>query len=236
MNPCKRDCKNLEDCDSSCLATQAIEKAMGIGDVTATTKGSAARYNGGKPRFELLPLRQVANYYGHAGTKHEGALQALRVLADWQERRGNLWEASEALGDVWDECAHGFAYGEKKYAAWNWTRGQPWSVPMASCARHLRKLIQGHVIDVESEVPHIGLAECNLVMLRLFAVNYPEGDDRPPAGTLGQRLVPPAPKPSGPIYARTAQGHELSSVPVNSLSRPGPQTLGDYIREMDVRV
>jgi hypothetical protein len=71
-------------------------------------------------------------------------------------------------------------YGKRKYAAWNWAKGMPWSVPFACAMRHLSAWQQGEEIDEESGLPHLAHAMCNLRMLVLFSETYREGDDRPP--------------------------------------------------------
>jgi hypothetical protein len=70
-------------------------------------------------------------------------------------------------------------YGEQKYAAYNWTRGMPWSVPFACAMRHLAAWQRGEENDPESNLPHLAHAMCNLRMLTLYKDVYPEGDDRP---------------------------------------------------------
>jgi hypothetical protein len=73
----------------------------------------------------------------------------------------------------------GWMYGKKKYAAWNWAKGMPWSVPFACAMRHLAAWQRGEDIDPESGITHLGLAMCNLRMLTLYAKTFQEGDDRP---------------------------------------------------------
>lgn len=75
--------------------------------------------------------------------------------------------------------AYVWMYGKKKYAAWNWTKGMPWSVPFACAMRHLSAWQLGEEVDPESGLPHIDHAMCNLRMLKLYSKVYPEGDDRP---------------------------------------------------------
>jgi hypothetical protein len=70
-------------------------------------------------------------------------------------------------------------HGARKYAAWNWAKGMPWSVPMACALRHIAAWQKGEDIDPESGQPHLAHAMCNLRMLSLYAKTYPEGDDRP---------------------------------------------------------
>ena len=70
-------------------------------------------------------------------------------------------------------------YGKAKYAAWNWAKGMPWSVPLACLLRHLAAWQRGEELDAESGLPHLAHAMCNLRMLTLYSRTYPEGDDRP---------------------------------------------------------
>lgn len=161
---------------------------MSIGDINSTAKGSGARFNDGKVPLELVPLRLIAaSYEGHfqRGTAEFNAVLALDALGQWQETgdRGYLYDVIALLGrlDGWAECARVFEYGKGKYAAWNWTKGMPWTVPMACAARHLLAIIQGTPDDAESKLPHRGHVICNVVMLLTYESLYPEGDDRPRA-------------------------------------------------------
>lgn len=70
-------------------------------------------------------------------------------------------------------------YGRRKYAAWNWAKGMPWSVPFACLMRHMAAWQRGEEADPESGLPHLAHAMCNLRMLTLYAQTYPAGDDRP---------------------------------------------------------
>jgi hypothetical protein len=162
----------------------------GIGDVHSNAKGSGARFNAGKPPYDLVPLRILASSLpAHGFTKAQGAaLDALMQIGSYQERSEGvdaLYGALFALGmEGWEECARVFDYGRAKYAAWNWSKGMAWSVPLACAARHLLAIIRGEAIDPESGHPHRGHVFCNLVMLITFAETYPEGDDLPKAGML----------------------------------------------------
>lgn len=82
------------------------------------------------------------------------------------------------LSTLSDE-ARVWMYGRDKYAAWNWTKGMAWSIPLACALRHLSKWQAGEELDDESGLPHLAHAMCNLRMLTLFAQTYTEGDDRP---------------------------------------------------------
>lgn len=109
-----------------------------IGDVNSNEKGSAARYNTGKPDYSLIPLSTL-------------------------EDEARVW-----------------MYGKEKYAAWNWVKGQQWSVPYASLMRHLSSWQRGEDVDPESGLPHLAHVACNVRMLILYGKIYKEGDDRPP--------------------------------------------------------
>jgi hypothetical protein len=155
----------------------------GIGDITSSAKGSAARYNSGKSPLELIPLRIIAEQARHsAGGQYAAEIDALFALARFQEGGGvaDLLDAVTAIGAAWDECAAVFEYGRKKYAAWNWAKGFQWSVPIACAARHvLFGMMAGEQNDGESHLPHRGHFLCNIVMLLTFVRTFKEGDDRP---------------------------------------------------------
>lgn len=87
------------------------------------------------------------------------------------------------LSTLEDE-ARVWAYGAKKYKAWNWAKGMPWSVPYACAMRHLSAWQRGEDIDPESGQPHLAHVMCNIRMLTLYSKTYPEGDDRPPKELL----------------------------------------------------
>jgi hypothetical protein len=78
-----------------------------------------------------------------------------------------------------DDEARVWQYGKAKYAAWNWAKGMPWSVPLACMMRHMAAWQRGEENDPESGLPHLAHAMCNLRMLTLYAKTFPEGDDRP---------------------------------------------------------
>lgn len=79
-----------------------------------------------------------------------------------------------------EDEARVWAYGENKYAAWNWAKGMNWSVPLACALRHLSSWQRGEDIDPESGQTHLAHVMCNIRMLMLYTKTYPEGDDRPP--------------------------------------------------------
>lgn len=161
---------------------------MAVGDVHSSARGSGARFNDGKPPLELIPLELVAHSFRHAERKtplHIPVFEALHSVGLFQVGGGgeHLAHAVRALdfdGEAWTECARVFDYGRAKYAAWNWAKGMPWSVPIGCIGRHaLAMLAKGETTDPESGLTHRGHLMCNLVMLQSYLSTYPEGDDRP---------------------------------------------------------
>jgi hypothetical protein len=82
------------------------------------------------------------------------------------------------LNTLADE-ARVWAYGKRKYAAWNWAKGMDWDIPLACLLRHLSAWQSGEENDPESGLPHLAHAMCNLRMLTLYSQTYKEGDTRP---------------------------------------------------------
>lgn len=70
--------------------------------------------------------------------------------------------------DATAELVKVLTYGAKKYAARNWERGQTWSIPYASCMRHLQAWHSGEDTDPESGLLHLAHAVCNLFFLLAF--------------------------------------------------------------------
>lgn len=168
---------------------------MAIGDIASTERGTGARFNDGKPPLDLIPLRVLAAAYQPMAltTAREAAWEALACLAEWQEdgRSESLYEALRAVGNPFHDIARVLEYGKRKYAAWNWSRGMPWSVVLGCAVRHLEWIIvHGEAIDKESGLPHIGHFGCNVVFLLTYERTYPEGDDRP--RTLTREKTGPA--------------------------------------------
>ena len=177
------------------MASKEKVKAA-VGDLESKERGSAARFNDGKVPYQLLDISVVeASETGRPAYK-----SILECLAKWQHggnsidllnAAGKLTALSRSMESVeleppvfgciaWDECARVFEYGAKKYCAWNWMKGQAWSIPFACCLRHLLKIYQGELIDSESKQTHLGHFLCNVMMLCYYEKEYPEGDDRPP--------------------------------------------------------
>ena len=165
-----------------------VENGMPIGDLDSDEKGTGARMNENKPHVELLPVRHWAHLFWtaqHNAKDMEPARTAFCIavdaLATFQE--GNF-SARALLAPLWptwyDEAVDVFVYGTGKYRKWNWLKGQPWSVPLASALRHARAdLIDGELRDKESGLSHVGHFTCNVIMLAQFSKSYKAGNDFP---------------------------------------------------------
>lgn len=163
---------------------------MNIGDVTSPARGTGARFNGGKPPLDLIPLRVLALvWWRHDFTEaQKQAHEAMMALARWQEGggEGDLYDALRVLGNPMHEAAAVLKYGTAKYAPFNWAKGMPWSVCVGCAARHLEHILCfSEMEDTESGLPHIGHLACNLIFLIQFHRTYPEGDDRPRMLSVG---------------------------------------------------
>lgn len=71
-----------------------------------------------------------------------------------------------------------FAYGAKKYAAWNYKKGIAITRTLSAAIRHTLQFLDGENMDSESGVNHIGCARANLAMALDTLENHPELDDR----------------------------------------------------------
>lgn len=165
-------------------AEDAVKVTEGIGDLNSTAKGSAARFNKGKPDLSLVPLRVMARCFMKAENDSQMRTSlALACVGRFQETgdKEHLYAAMHQLGvDAWLLAAKVFEYGKGKYAPWNWTKGFQWSVPLACIGRHALKVFGGEENDDESGLSHIGHMACNIVMLLLFTRTYAAGNDLPP--------------------------------------------------------
>jgi hypothetical protein len=171
----------------------AVPKGGGIGDVTSDAVGSGARFNDGKVPYELLPLLDI--YHWSDDCEHGGSTLTCPQEIAWGViehlgglQRNKAMALHDALYDSvgwnpklssFEPAARVFDYGRKKYAAWNWAKGMPWSVPLGCAVRHCLAIIGGEENDPESGLPHIGHVQCNLLMLLVYMRTYPQGNDLP---------------------------------------------------------
>ncbi len=158
----------------------------GIGDVNGTTKGSGARYNTNKPRFDLIPVRTFIRMYEHRfddlGDDGSNLYCALTQLAEFQEGDDAAIAVAMQFGSGWAEDAvRVLEFGAKKYAEWNWAKGMSWQTIIGCALRHATAALQYEQLDAESGQTHLGHFLCNLVFLDHYVRVYKEGDDRPPA-------------------------------------------------------
>lgn len=178
---------------------------MAVGDLESNVKGSAARANGGKPDYALFLGDQLSVL------RREFAVGVVRswriehmfyVVGNYQkcQSRENCKELLVKTMEfsVGDECTiDGFydviegtiavlEYGQKKYAAWNWAKGQPWSTCVSSYMRHLVAIDKGEYNDPESGLPHWAHMMCNAMFLYYFGTEYPEGNDLLPKFENGE--------------------------------------------------
>lgn len=79
--------------------------------------------------------------------------------------------AIRALGDV-------YAYGEKKYASWNWIKGMKWSRVSDSMLRHYERFQMGEKRDEESGLLHSAHMAWNAITLLTYELLGVGEDDR----------------------------------------------------------
>lgn len=173
---------------------------MPVGDLESDERGSGARANADKLRVELIPVRAWVHHF--AGKAYGSAnsdvnvvalytwLNLLDDLADFQEGKITGKQLLAHVPPSWmDAAVDVFVYGIKKYKMWNWLKGQPWSVPLASAVRHAKAVLTyfpGEGVDKESGCYHNGMFVANLIMLATFYYTYPEGNDMPDKKFFGE--------------------------------------------------
>lgn len=75
------------------------------------------------------------------------------------------------------------AFGAKKYAAWNWSKGMAHSRLIDAALRHITAYADGEDVDPESGLSHLAHARCCLGFLIELTQTHPDLDDRrPPPG------------------------------------------------------
>lgn len=153
-----------------------------VGDVNSDEKGSGARYNAGKPPMHYIPLRQQIIVWDEYKVLSVQQMCVLDALAMFEMHQVEACEVVRLLTieDLID-ASYVWHYGAEKYAAFNWTKGMKWSIPLACISRHVQAILGGESTDTESGYTHWGHVVCNILMLEHYANFYQEGDDRPPA-------------------------------------------------------
>lgn len=165
------------------MTSRTAAPEITVGDLNSTAPGSAARASAGKAPLDLLDLRVLADSLPRNSTERSQVVIVLELLGDFQ-MGGQPLALEAALGTVLalttpEEVAAVLAYGREKYAAWNWSKGFQWSVPLGCAARHLLVIHRGVQHDHESGLPHWAHVWCNLMMLGTFLRDYPAGNDFP---------------------------------------------------------
>lgn len=181
-----------------------------VGDLSSSAKGSGARDNAGKARVDLLTWLDVA-YLFDLRDGPMGCLGRFQETHDPNELRDLVRVLYQ--GDIERairEAAAVFEFGAKKYKAWNWLKGMPWSVPLACAGRHLLALQRGEQTDPDSKLPHAGHVVCNVFMLLAYDRSYREGNDLPPLRFNSEQLA---------YGARAAIKHFLQNDPAETPKR-----------------
>ena len=152
---------------------------MSVGDINSNEKGSAARFNDNKPDYSLLLISDLAEALYSNDVRVTSILTHLgRFQKD--HNVGHLYYIFDHVDySEIDESTHVFTYGAKKYAAWNWTKGMNWSIPLACAVRHCMEIIKGNPTDEESGRLHVGHVLANVFMLIHYTKHYQEGNDLP---------------------------------------------------------
>ena len=160
-------------------ATLPLEEfPMAVGDVTSKARGSGARANGNKAPLDLIPVSVWRNNWRNRMKNSAAVMDIMYALEAFQGGDANALSTYLKKVDL-TGSVNVFEYGARKYAAWNWAKGMPWSVPLGCALRHIDADLSGELYDSESGETHLAHAISNVVMLDYFLKTYPEGDDRP---------------------------------------------------------
>ena len=151
--------------------------------MTTSTPMGAVRHDADKPPLHWLSHAQFAAMLPHRAGRPDWVYAALNALAivesgaDNHARRQGLRACLQHTPEF--GCApvsRVFAFGVRKYAAWNWAHGMAWSRVVGSARRHLLAYAQGEDNDAESGLPHSAHIGCNLAMLYHYVL-YGVGQD-----------------------------------------------------------
>lgn len=173
---------------------------MNIGSIESQEKGSGARANAGKPRWELMPLSQIVWLLfrdvcvnpldPNLTTKLEVLVNELSYFQRYADAKAaqsvlkhSFMYLREQLNTDFtgtcEEIIRVWEHGEKKYASFNWMKGMPWSSVVGAYMRHIQWLLKGEAIDKESGLHHGAHLVCNAMMMVHFVEYYPDGNDLP---------------------------------------------------------
>lgn len=162
---------------------EGLRETTNVGDLNSNARGSGARKNEGKAQLDLIPVRFWIDSFRFFSSYYDGIppmwWTGLEALMRFQEGEDHAIREFLAYRDL-RPAVEVFEFGARKYKAWNWAKGMPWSVCFGCCLRHAEKrLVQNKLLDDDSGHTHWGHFLCNLIMLAWYVDAYPEGDDRP---------------------------------------------------------
>jgi hypothetical protein len=69
-------------------------------------------------------------------------------------------------------------HGAKKYSAFNWAKGMPYTRVLDATQRHLNAIYQGEDKDPDSDLDHVDHALCELLFLKYYMIHRVGDDDR----------------------------------------------------------
>jgi hypothetical protein len=165
-----------------------------VGDLTSTEIGSGARFNEGKPRWDLMLFRHIAfissnfeeeidfcpadvwssmSTFQVCQTLDTAQLLLLDTVNLGSVEKPNQWDFLDEVCDVWEA-------GAKIYSSWNWATGMNWSHALSSMARHLRAIEKEEFTDPETGLSHTAHITCNAMMLAHWVNYFPDLNDLPP--------------------------------------------------------
>ena len=163
------------------------------------THGTGQRHDSGKPDWSLMPLDQVAMIIDEMQHPDEWQMPVIdpiylfKLISTFQSDPSEenaktlvihsfgflIQHFSSNASKCFEEIIAVWSSGERKYNAFNWMKGMPWSKPLACYMRHLNNLWQGIVIDKESGRHHGAHLVCNAMMLLHYVNYYQDGNDLP---------------------------------------------------------
>lgn len=157
---------------------------VAVGDLNSDAKGSGARKNAGKPQLDLVPVSIWYDRWNHSEAFTPKFTALFVALMRWQkghEESLKHWLSSTCESQDLESAIRVLEFGIKKYKAWNWAKGMPWSVCLGCILRHCARIINNHEeLDADSGESHWGHIVANVIFLVHYIDHYPEGDDRPP--------------------------------------------------------
>lgn len=69
-------------------------------------------------------------------------------------------------------------HGAKKYSAYNWANGMPYTRVLDAAMRHINAIYQGEDKDPDSGLDHVDHAICELLFLKYYMIHKKGEDDR----------------------------------------------------------